>query len=126
MEAACLANIARVEDPEVRALLTPDHPWGCKRPLLSNDFYPAFNRPNLELVSDRIERITKAGVVTQGGRERRLSIDARAGGAYKRAAPGRASQNSVVYGPNINSDSIIRISTGDTCCARFSGRAEPA
>ena len=60
MEAACRANLAQVEDPDVRARLLPDHPWGCKRPLLSNDYYPAFNRPNLELVTDPIERITEA------------------------------------------------------------------
>jgi cation diffusion facilitator CzcD-associated flavoprotein CzcO len=70
MEAAVLAMIERVEDPEVRAKLVPDHPWGCKRPLFSNDYYPAFNAPNLELVTERIERITPGGVVTEDGRER--------------------------------------------------------
>ncbi len=61
-----------VRDPGVREKLRPQHPYGCKRPLLSNDFYPAFNRPNLELVTEPIERITADGVVTQDGRERRL------------------------------------------------------
>ena len=55
-----------VEDPAVRAKLLPTHPWGCKRPLFSNDYYPAFNRPNLRLVTDPIERVTKSGVVAGG------------------------------------------------------------
>jgi len=136
MEAVCLANLAKVEDPVVRALLTPDHPWGCKRPLLSNDFYPAFNRPNLELVTDPIERITQAGVVTQGGRERPLdtlilatgfkttkflsAIDVIGRGglrvadawsegaeAYKGVATAGFPNLFMLYGPNTNSDSII-------------------
>ncbi|MEZ4331521.1 MAG: NAD(P)/FAD-dependent oxidoreductase [Myxococcota bacterium] len=59
-----------VQDPLVREKLRPRHPYGCKRPLLSNDYYPAFNRPNLELVTDTIERIEPEGVVTIDGRRR--------------------------------------------------------
>lgn len=70
MEETVRAALEVVEDPVVREKLTPTHVWGCKRPLFSNDYYVAFNRPNLELVTDRIERITKTGVVTEDGRER--------------------------------------------------------
>ncbi|MCA9503557.1 MAG: NAD(P)/FAD-dependent oxidoreductase [Spirochaetaceae bacterium] len=70
LEAAALGNMAVVEDPEVRAKLVPTHKWGCKRPLFSNDYYPAFNRPNLELVTEPIERITRDAVVTADGRAR--------------------------------------------------------
>jgi cation diffusion facilitator CzcD-associated flavoprotein CzcO len=136
MEAACRANLAVVEDPALRARLLPDHPWGCKRPLLSNDFYPAFNRPNLELVTDRVERITKAGVVTADGRERRLDTlilatgfattkflsaidvvgrgglaiaDAWSDGAqaYKGVTTAGFPNLFMLYGPNTNSDSVI-------------------
>ena len=69
-EAYGLAALETVRDPETRARLRPTHPWGCKRPLMSNDYYPAFNRPNLELVTDPIERITPEGVVTRDGRLR--------------------------------------------------------
>ena len=64
--------LGAVRDPAVREKLRPLHPYGCKRPLLSNDYYPAFNRPNLELVTEPIERITADGVVTNDGRERRF------------------------------------------------------
>ena len=71
-EAAGLAAIAVVRDPEVRAKLRPQHPFGCKRPLFSNAYYPAFNRPNLELVTDAIECITARGVRTVDGTEREV------------------------------------------------------
>ena len=71
-EAIVLAAIEVVHDPVVRAKLRPQHPWGCKRPLLSNEFYPAFNRPNLELVTESIDHITAQSIVTDGGAERRV------------------------------------------------------
>ena len=70
-EEACRKNLEQVRDPELRRKLTPTHPWGCKRPLITNDFYPAMNRANVELVTEPIERIGEAGVVTRDGRERR-------------------------------------------------------
>lgn len=63
-----------VEDPEVRRRLTPTVPYGCHRPLISNAWYPAFNRPNVELVTDPIERITASGVVTADGVERTFDV----------------------------------------------------
>ena len=69
-EAFGRAAIDTVEDPVVRAKLVPTHPFGCKRPLISNDFYAAFNRPNLELVTDPIERVTPHSVRTVDGVER--------------------------------------------------------
>ena len=71
-EMAGLAAIEVVEDPEVRAKLRPTHPFGCKRPLFANTYYPAFNRPNLELVTEDIERITEDAVVTVDGTVRRV------------------------------------------------------
>jgi cyclohexanone monooxygenase len=70
--AACA--IEAVEDPEVRRKLTPTTPWGCMRPLFSNDYYPTFNRPNVELVTDGIERITPTGIVTADGTEREVDV----------------------------------------------------
>jgi len=66
--------ISVVEDPVTREGLTPHIPWGCFRPLFSNDYYPAFNRPNLELVTTPIERITPAGILTTDGTEREVDV----------------------------------------------------
>lgn len=38
------------------------HRFGCKRPLLSNDFYSALNRDNVELITDPVTAITKTGI----------------------------------------------------------------
>jgi len=62
----------QVRDPRLRARLTPSYLIGCKRILLSNDYYPALTRPNVELVTDRIEKITRRGIVTIDGCEREL------------------------------------------------------
>jgi cation diffusion facilitator CzcD-associated flavoprotein CzcO len=71
-EQIVLEAIEVVEDPVTRAKLRPTSPYGCKRPLFANTFYPAFNRPNLELVTDPIQRITADSVVTVDGTERRV------------------------------------------------------
>jgi cation diffusion facilitator CzcD-associated flavoprotein CzcO len=59
-----------VRDPALRTKLTPHYVMGCKRILLSNDYYPALVKPNVEVVTEGIERITKAGVLTRDGVER--------------------------------------------------------
>src|SRR5215472_5504728 len=54
----------QVADPELRARLTPDYTIGCKRILLSSDYYPALQRPNVDVVTDEITEITEHGVIT--------------------------------------------------------------
>ncbi|MFE3290752.1 flavin-containing monooxygenase [Rhodococcus sp. NPDC059234] len=71
LEKLAKKNIAKsIEDPELQRKLTPDYRIGCKRILGSNDYYPALARPNVEVVTDRIERVTEGGVVTADGTER--------------------------------------------------------
>jgi cation diffusion facilitator CzcD-associated flavoprotein CzcO len=60
---------AQVADPELRKILTPDYPIGCKRVLIVDDFYPALQRDNVSLVTEGIDRITPTGVVTKDGVE---------------------------------------------------------
>lgn len=62
-----LAN--EVCDPEIRAKLTPQYTIGCKRILKSDDFYPTFNRPNVDLVTDPIDTFTESGIRTVDGQE---------------------------------------------------------
>ena len=70
-EEAGLRNLSAVQDPELRRKLTPTEPYGCKRPLLSNRYYPTFNRSNLELVTEGIAEITPDAIVTVDGAARR-------------------------------------------------------
>jgi cation diffusion facilitator CzcD-associated flavoprotein CzcO len=62
------AHIARqIEDPALRAKVTPDYTIGCKRILLSSDYYPALTRSNVDLITDGIAEITETGLVTRDG-----------------------------------------------------------
>ena len=63
-----------VNDPDLRRKLTPDTPWGCMRPLFSNDYYPTFNRENVELVTDPIARIVPDGIETADGQTRDIDV----------------------------------------------------
>ncbi|WP_448168141.1 alpha/beta hydrolase fold domain-containing protein [Burkholderia ambifaria] len=56
-----------VRDPALRARLTPDYPIGCKRILLSSDYLAALDRDNVELVTQRIRRVTETGIETDDG-----------------------------------------------------------
>jgi cation diffusion facilitator CzcD-associated flavoprotein CzcO len=60
---------AQVTDPVLRKKLTPDYVMGCKRILISNDYYAALTRPNVDVITDGIREITRDGVVTADGRE---------------------------------------------------------
>ena len=75
LRAACLAFINRsIDDPAVRAAVTPQYPWGCKRVVLASTFYQAFNRPNVELVPHEVTRVTPTGLVDAAGAERQVDV----------------------------------------------------
>ena len=57
-----------IKDPALQAKLTPDYTPGCKRLLISNEYYPALARTNVEVVTEGIREVVPQGVVTQDGR----------------------------------------------------------
>jgi cation diffusion facilitator CzcD-associated flavoprotein CzcO len=63
-----------VKDPELRARLTPDFPLGCKRILISDEFFTALTRENVTLITEGIERFTPTGVRTADGVEHPADI----------------------------------------------------
>ena len=65
---------SQVPDPELRSKLTPTFTVGCKRILVSDDWYPALTRPNVELVAGAAERVTPTGVVGADGIERPADV----------------------------------------------------
>ncbi len=81
-EKAVEQNLKSVRDPVLREKLRPDYPVGCKRLVISEDFYPAIQKPNVELVTDPIERITAQGVVTADGALHELDVLVLATGFY--------------------------------------------
>jgi cation diffusion facilitator CzcD-associated flavoprotein CzcO len=68
-------HLARqVPDPVLRAKLTPSYGFGCKRPVVSHDYLPTFNRPNVSLVTDGIERVDEHGIVTADGQHHDVDV----------------------------------------------------
>jgi cation diffusion facilitator CzcD-associated flavoprotein CzcO len=59
-----------VSDPKLRAKLTPDYAPGCKRILISSNFYQAVVDPKTELITDGIAHVTPHSIVTTDGVER--------------------------------------------------------
>ncbi|MCL4683588.1 NAD(P)/FAD-dependent oxidoreductase [Myxococcota bacterium] len=74
-ERLSLAHLrAQVKDPVLRAKLRPDFQFGCKRILISDDYWASFERDNVELVCDGIEEIVPEGIRTRDGT--RYELDA--------------------------------------------------
>lgn len=72
-----LAHLRKqVKDPVLREKLTPDFTIGCKRIILSDTFYPALCRDNVQLhdKTDAIAEITPTGIVTQQGQKLELDL----------------------------------------------------
>jgi cation diffusion facilitator CzcD-associated flavoprotein CzcO len=65
---------SQIADPDLRAKCIPDYTMGCKRVVFSNDWYPALARPNVELVTEQIERIVPVGVITADGTARAADV----------------------------------------------------
>jgi cation diffusion facilitator CzcD-associated flavoprotein CzcO len=63
----CEGNLNTVKDPELREKLTPNYQAMCKRLIMSDDFYPAIQKPNAHVVTEGIERIEAGGVRTKDG-----------------------------------------------------------
>ncbi len=61
-----------VRDPVLREKLTPNYTLGCKRVLLTNDYYPALCRDNVDVVTDGIQEIRPEGILTRDGKLHRL------------------------------------------------------
>ena len=135
-EAAARRNIEVVADPELRRRLTPDWRYGCRRPLLSNRYYPMFNRPNVLLIDEGIRGIEPNGITTGNGQFRpvdtiilatgfettrylsSLDVTGRNGQhicdawqdgaiAYRGITTSGFPNLFMVYGPNTNNNSLI-------------------
>jgi cation diffusion facilitator CzcD-associated flavoprotein CzcO len=69
-------NITRAikDHPELLAKVTPADEVGCKRIMLTDEWYPTLLKPNVELVTDRVAEITPSGVRTTDGVERPADV----------------------------------------------------
>ena len=58
-----------IKDPELAKAVTPDYAMGCKRILLSSDYYPALNRGNVDVRTDGVSEVREHSVVDGAGHE---------------------------------------------------------
>ncbi|HWH25453.1 MAG TPA: NAD(P)/FAD-dependent oxidoreductase [Pseudolysinimonas sp.] len=73
--ARALAHLeANIADPRLRELLTPDYEIGCKRILISNDYYPAFERHGVTLVPSPIKSVDGSSVVGADGTAHEVDV----------------------------------------------------
>jgi len=61
---------AQVADPGLRSALTPNYRIGCKRILISNDYYPALTQPNVDVITAGVRELRERSIVDEDGRER--------------------------------------------------------
>ena len=72
----CLDYIARVfgDRPDLREAVTPEHPFGGKRPIIASTFYPALKKENVELVPRAVASVTRNGIVDADGVARAVDV----------------------------------------------------
>ncbi|ARU55615.1 oxidoreductase [Oleiphilus messinensis] len=63
-----------VKDSELRDKLTPDYTLGCKRTLLSNDYYPAVSQPNVTLHATGLKSVSGNTLIGQDGSEAEVDV----------------------------------------------------
>jgi cation diffusion facilitator CzcD-associated flavoprotein CzcO len=83
-----LLNIEKgIKDPGLREKVTPNFAFGCKRVLISNDYYPALAADDVHLVTDPIAKVTGSSIVTADGTEREIDVLVVATGFYTTELP---------------------------------------
>jgi cation diffusion facilitator CzcD-associated flavoprotein CzcO len=63
-----------IADPALQEAVTPKDEFGCKRVMVSDDWYPALAKPNVQLIAGGVDRITESGVVGGDGVERPADV----------------------------------------------------
>ena len=75
LERLVLASMhRRIDDPDLRRALTPGYRLGCKRILVSDEYYPALTRDDVDLVTDAITAVTATGLTTADGTRHALDV----------------------------------------------------
>ena len=78
---------ATIEDEALIEKLIPDYEFGCKRPLVTDHFYPSLNRDNVNVITEGIARLTSQGIMSHAGTERGYDIIVMATGYDLAAVP---------------------------------------
>jgi cation diffusion facilitator CzcD-associated flavoprotein CzcO len=78
---------AQVPDPVIRELLTPDYEIGCKRVLISNDYYPSFSRANVRLERSALSGVDGGSLITANGARHEVDVAVLATGFHSAEQP---------------------------------------
>jgi cation diffusion facilitator CzcD-associated flavoprotein CzcO len=63
-----------IDDRELRLKVTPSDELGCKRMMVTDEWYPTLTRPNVDLITDPIAEVTRTGIRTDGGTHRPTDV----------------------------------------------------
>lgn len=101
LENVCKRQIERaIKEPELRRKVTPGYRLGKTRMLISNDWYPALARSNVELVDHGVDALTEKGILS-GGKEYEADIIVWATG-YKSPSEGFPFPLTGIHGRDLN------------------------
>ncbi|RVW06087.1 flavin-containing monooxygenase [Rhodococcus spongiicola] len=89
----------QIKDKDLRRKVTPNFQIGCKRMLISNNYYPTLTQPNVDLVTEGIAEIRKDSIVDRDGTERKIDAIVVATGFHVTDSPTFAS----IFGKDGNS-----------------------
>ncbi|MGI2170374.1 flavin-containing monooxygenase [Shewanella sp. MF05960] len=71
----CKANLRlSIKDKVLREKLRPNYQVGCKRVIINSTFYKGIQKPNAQLITEGIERITETGIITKDGKHHELDV----------------------------------------------------
>src|SRR5690606_19663725 len=62
----------QIRNPDLRKKVTPDYTIGCKRILMSDEYYPALDSANVEVITDGIREVRANSIVDVNGVEREV------------------------------------------------------
>ena len=88
----------QVKSPELRRILTPNYRIGCKRILISDNYYPALQNPVVEIVTDKINRITERGIIGNDGSEKHVDAIILSTGFFVAEYPEQFIKNYTIQG----------------------------
>ncbi len=73
---ACVSYIEKslADRPDLVKMVTPDYPFGGKRPMKDSNFYPTLTRDNVELVPHAVTEVTPHGIIDDTGVERDIDV----------------------------------------------------
>jgi cation diffusion facilitator CzcD-associated flavoprotein CzcO len=68
------ATSRAIKDSALRRKLAPRDEMGCKRVMITDEWYPTLTKPNVELITERIAEVTPGGILTADGKQRPADV----------------------------------------------------